>query len=1011
MPKLLYILTALFLSHIAYGQDNDRFVNYGVNEGLSQSSIDDIIQDKDGFLWAGTASGLCRFDGYRFNIYKPSSHDSFAIPSDRGFHFYNDRDGRLWIISFNGISVYNSLTDNFTNVLVYEPQHVITIENHFFGEDEQFIWAGFCNYGIVKIDKQTKRIYPVRMISDRSRPTVNAWYHGFIEKGKLWCIDNNEFNRQVAFTYDLQTKKIDSFHLPVADIINMNDTEMIGLAPKGIMLINKKDLSSQLISITTDGSEPNILNAYCRSGNEALLCSTTKGLFYLDTRLRKITKRIIVTDPENKRSFLYARCAYTDHSGNLWIGTRGDGLQKLAYPYKRFKWYHADSGSNNNVFSIYADNEQVYIGGLGHGFNIFSRQKGFIKNVVVNRNLPSIVNNAYTLTGFRKDKLLVIGNNSKSNKNNIPFTYTKSTGRIALLDAGVQKLFADNWGRGNLRHFLFKDSDSVFLTNIGEYLVSLTACSAERFCTAILNQFPGETLSFCFSDARGELWLATYSGAYHRQKNEWKKIALPKNIEIKTINQDPAGNIWLGTPNEIFVLDDKEKVAHHYTEENGLVNGHLYGILRDDDGNMWFSHNKGLSVYRWKEKKFDHYGKEDGLQSSEFNAGAYFKAADGELFFGGINGVTAFYPREVLRNPNTPRVQITGIKLFDDPLKSDTAYWNIRKLVLPYTDNTISFEYALPEFTNPAKNQYRYIMEGVDNSWINAGDKRFTRYPGLSPGHYLFKLQAANNDGVYGKEPTTIAITIVPPFWQSVWFITLSILLFIILSIGIGIFIQKLRQQKQVRAWELQQKLQQERERISRDLHDNVGTQLSLISKNIEGVISPLHPVPESERIHNLSMISQTSKEVIFTLRETIWALNKEEISIEELSDKLKAFTQKLFGINHACGLSYSEEIEDGDKLMLSPSEAIHLFRICQEAIANSLKYANASHMEISISLQKGKYRISISDDGIGFDPGKTEATVHYGLVNMRFRAEEINCLFTIDTIPGKGTRIIISKK
>jgi signal transduction histidine kinase len=588
--------------------------------------------------------------------------------------------------------------------------------------------------------------------------------------------------------------------------------------------------------------------------------------------------------------------------------------------------------------------------------------------------------------------------------------YSKRNSKTELLRGEVPKAFAQYWGRGNLRHFIYRDTDGSFLTNCGENLLRLVACNKNSFCAEIRNRFPGETLSNCFRDSYGMLWVSTYNGIFFQSGNAWKKIGLSKSVEVKSINEDLAGNIWLGTASEIFVLNREPSVIQHYTEENGLVNSHLYGILRDNDGNMWFSHNKGLSVYKWKEKSFQHLSKDDGLQSSEFNAGAYFKAADGELFFGGINGVSSFYPREILQNPHTPPVKITGIKLFDEPYKTDTAYWNIRKLILPYTENSISFEFAMPEYTNPAKNKYLIKMENVDENWIDAGDRRFARYAGLRPGHYVFKVKGANNDGVWGTEPTSIDITIVPPFWQTNWFIALAALLFILLSIGVGIGIQKIRQKKAIQALELQHKIQLERERISRDLHDNVGTQLSLMSKNIDGVINPRLDISDEEKIKNLSSISQTSKEVIFTLRETIWALNKEEISLEELSDKLKTFTQKLLELNKTCRLSFTEDIAT-DALILSPSEAIHLFRICQEAITNSLKYANASSMQITISTANGKYKICIADDGVGFDTGIHKPTAHYGLSNMKYRAGEINCDFSIDTMPGRGTTITISKK
>ena len=1010
MPKLFFTSLSILLCCAVIAQDNPRFTNYGVNEGLVQSSIDDIIQDKNGFLWVGTAGGLCRFDGYQFKVYKTSQQNRNAIASAKGFHFYNDQSGKLWIAHYNGISVYNALTDNFTNLLEYIPKNMITIFNHFFGEDDQFIWVGLCAYGIVKIDKKTQQVFTTPLTKTSLRPSINVAYHGFIEKNKLWIVDNNESNKPVFLKYDVQTEKTDTLPVAITNIININDSLALGINATSALLINKKTLVYTLIQVNENGTEHNVIDMRSISANEVILSSATKGIYYLDIHAKKVTRHIAVTDPENNTSSLNTNCSYRDKSGNLWVGTTSDGIQKLGYPFKKFRWYRSEIANGNNVTYIYADKEQLYVGTQVHGLTVYSRANGFIKNITLNSTMSSMVNTPFTIKPWGNDKLVIINHSSKSTNSNVPFTYTMSTDKIQLLNKEVQKAFTDNWGRGNLRQFFFMDDDGSYLTNIGESLVSLTTCGDNKLCPKIITHFPGETLASCFRDRDKNIWIGTYNAIYCETKTGWEKIALPKTTEIKTINQDPSGNIWIGTNDEIYVLNKQHEVTKHFTEENGLINAHLYGILRDDDGNMWFSHNKGLSVYRWKEKIFEHFGKEDGLQSPEFNAAAYFKAADGELFFGGIKGVTSFYPREILHNPYAPAVKITGIKLFDVPYKTDTAYWNIRKLELSHTENSISFEFALPEYTNSAKNRYSYIMKGVDDKWIDGGDRRFTRYAGLRPGNYTFQVKGFNNDGVLGNEITSIEIIIIPPYWQRTWFIVLCSLVFILLSIGIGILIQKQRQKKTIQALEVQHKIQMERERISRDLHDNVGTQLSMISKNIQGVIDPLKDISDAERVLNLSSISQTSKDVIFTLRETIWSLNKEEISLEELSDKLKAFTQKLLEFNNSCRLLYSEEIEDVG-VVLSPSESIHLFRICQEAITNSLKYANASTINITIRSKDNRYSISIADNGIGFEQSNTKASEKYGLENMKYRANEINCDFMFDTIPGHGTRITISKK
>jgi signal transduction histidine kinase/ligand-binding sensor domain-containing protein len=1009
MPKLFSTILTILLSLAVQAQDNYRFISYGEDSGLPQSSIYDIGQDKDGFIWIGTAGGLCRFDGYQMKVYKQSAQNPKAISSYKEFRFYTDSEKRMWIVSFNGISLYNSLTDDFTNVLVYAPKNVVIAENRFFGEDKDFIWVGLCNYGIVKVNKHTLKVLNTSLTRTTSRSSNNVGYHGFLENGKLWIIDNNESSFPVFSIYDVNANKADTIPLKITNIINLNDSQALGLTYNSALLINKQTFAYKTIAVAENGKDHNVVSMYKSSGSEVVLSSSTQGLYYIDFQKGKLTKHIFYTDPENKKNNLYARCVMNDRSGNTWIGTRGEGVFKLSHPYKKFAWYRSEFSGTNNVFGLYADNTDLYVGLMSSGMTKFSRNGNGSSNIVLNKNIRYALNNAYAISSLDKDNLLILVNSTVNNGYSLPCIYTKSTGKIELMNGDVQKTFSENWGRGNLRHFIFKDKEGNLLTGIGDYLVSISSCAGNRYCTRLLHRFTDETLTTGFTDRDGKIWVGSFTSVFKQEGDRWKRINLPKNKEVKSMSQDPDGNMWLGSNDDIVVINSEGKVINHFTEDNGLVNGHVYSILKDDDGNMWFSHNKGLSVYHWKEKTLEHLNKEDGLQSSEFNVGSSFKADDGEIFFGGINGVTGFYPSQIARNPNAPAVKITGIKIYDEPYKSDIAYWNIKKLTLPYTENSISFEYALPEYTNQSRNRYSFMMEGVDDKWIDGGDRRFTRYPALSPGHYTFRVRGINNDGVVSAETSSIEINIIPPFWQRSWFITVVTLVFILLSVGAGIMIQKLRQRKAIQALELQHKIQLERERISRDLHDNVGTQLSLISKNIEGVIDPLQNATDAERIRNLGNISQTSREVIFTLRETIWALNKEKISLEELSDKLKAFTQKLFEFNPASRLVFSEEIKED--VILSPTEAIHLFRICQEAITNSLKYAEASLMHITMRAENGKYHISIVDDGIGFKENTKEKELHYGLQNMQHRAGEIDCSFLIESKPGEGTTVTIDKK
>jgi signal transduction histidine kinase/ligand-binding sensor domain-containing protein len=999
--RLISLLTLLVFTCCsqAIAQWSDIFSSYGIDDGLPQSSIWSIAQDRNGFLWVGTSDGVCRFDGYNFTTYRNDPNDSNSIFGGLYFRFYKDSANTLWVISQNGISLYNDIQDRFTKIFSYNKEYGSTNYSCIFGEDAQYIWAGVADYGLVKIDKRTHKMISVKNVVFSGPPQIPSWQSGFICKGKIWISGSNA----TCYVYDIITGKIDTTHLPLLyKMVDYNDSEVFAATLKNVILINKRTLRHKIIPYNY-GDQPDgvATDIFIASGTEIVI-SSAYGLTYLDSRTFQMRRHIQSFTQGQKHSYTYVQCIYRDYSGNLWLGTNGGGLKKITAPYRHFKFYTSYSDGSNLVKAIYADRRNIYVGYFDNGLDIFRRDSGFIKNVSMH-TLHSPQNDLHAITALDSNNLIF----NLANQN---FIYDYSlTGNRSLSLSPISRQILPGFKTMENSFPFFLKTDNIIYTLFKDYVISFDASTPTNIKPAILYQFTGESLKCAFKDSRGTIWAGSDNGVFYVNKGEAVKVALPEAVMAKTINEDAQGNIWIGTIRGIFVLDSNKKIQKFYGENNGLPNQFIYGILRDDDGNMWFSHNKGLSVYKYATNTFRHYTKEDGLQSNEFNTGAFFKADNGELFFGGINGTNSFYPNEVGENSYAPAVTVTSIKLFDEPLKSDTTYWNIHTLTLPYTQNSLSFEFAELEFTNPKNNRYAYIMDGLDNTWINAGDKRFARYAALPPGRYTFKVKAANNDGKWQANPTTILINIIPPFWQRVWFRLLCITFFIVCIGSIIILIQRIRHRKQIRLRELQQKIQLERERISRDLHDNVGTQLSLISNNIEWVAHPLKVISEHEKAEKLQFANDSVRDIITTLRETIWALNKQQISLEEFSDKLKAFVQKQLSIYPQIELNYTEEI--GQVIILGPSEALDLFRICQEAITNALKYAKAAVIDLKIQSKDGKYKIAVSDNGEGFDLNKVNSSVQNGLENMRYRARDIGCLIEINTLIDKGTSIVILKK
>lgn len=216
--------------------------------------------------------------------------------------------------------------------------------------------------------------------------------------------------------------------------------------------------------------------------------------------------------------------------------------------------------------------------------------------------------------------------------------------------------------------------------------------------------------------------------------------------------------LWLGTwGGGLNKFDTAAEKFFHYTEKDGLPNDVIYGILEDDHGNLWLSTNKGISRFNIATETFKNYNTLDRLQSYEFNAGAYHKSKSGEMLFGGINGFNVFYPDEVKDNTYIPPIVITAFKKFDKIIKRDIAAAD--EIALSYKDKYLTFELVALDYTNPEKNQYAYMMEGFDETWIDAGTRRFVSYTNLDPGNYVFKVKGTNNDGAWNEDGVAVKIT------------------------------------------------------------------------------------------------------------------------------------------------------------------------------------------------------------------------------------------------------------
>ena len=580
--------------------------------------------------------------------------------------------------------------------------------------------------------------------------------------------------------------------------------------------------------------------------------------------------------------------------------------------------------------------------------------------------------------------------------------------------------------RGSEVRSLCQDSTGTIWVGTAKRLLNFDP-SSQRFQEVKIEELKsgdplGTWVESIASSRDGTLWLGTdMKGLVHIDPHG-KLLGhysheVPNTLchnTVKCIHIRDDGLLWIGTVEGLNRFDPMKDEWLQYHEKDGLPDGTIYGILPSGKKTLWLSTNRGLSRMDMTDPEhpvFRNYTPDDGLQSYEFNTNTYFKSRDGEMLFGGINGLNTFYPDSLADNPNIPPIVLTGFKKFDQPFSLGVAPEIMRSIVLGYNVAVFSFEYAALEYTNTHRNQYAYMLEGFEKQWIYCGDRREARYTNLSPGKYTFKVKGSNDDGVWNEAGIAVEVTIVPPFWRRLWFLTLAGFAVVGLFGGSVRYLSVRKLRREIEALERQRALDRERQmtrdRIARDLHDEVSSTLSSMSLFVESSKNRLKDVgkdagPVLDKLHNLARDAEDAME------QAVWSLSSHHDRLSDLVSRIRdVASEECYDNDIRCEVNVAPFAED---FLLREQVRKNSYLIFKESLANAVKHAQASSLLIVIRLQDEAFRLSIHDDGKGFVPDKSppKARGGNGLKNMSTRASEIDAVLTVESQPGKGTTVTL---
>ena len=775
-----------------------RFDHISIEQGLSQSSVHVIFQDSRGFLWFGTQDGLNRYDGYTFKTYKPDPDSPYSL-SDRWINsIVEDQEGYLWIATrLGGLNRYDPRSEQFTNFR-HDDLNPSSISNDHINvlylDKKGNLWLGTPS-GLDMFDRDrnisTHYSYNPSQPQGITGRTITAIYED--SRGRFWVgTSAGGLNH-----FDLQNKTFTPYqHDPENENSISNDyVTAIAERSSSTLWIGTKNGLNRFMpdvgrferylhsDIDKQSLADNLITALRVDSTGNLWVGTRSGL----DRLSSIETRFIHyrNDPTFSKSLSvdHIMSIYEDRGGVLWFGTSAGGVNKYDRQRDRFAYYRHDPGnpnsiSGNVIYSIYVDSEgYTWIGTEGEGLNRFTWHTSQVMHYLNDPNKRNSLsaNDVYSIYEDQ-DGMLWIGTSGgldRFDRKSLQFSHFKrDPANPASLSANwIYKVYVDSknnvWvGTAGGLDRLERDTGTFkhYTPRVGD---------ANSLSGIIINAF--------FEDHNGNLWIGTADSGLNRFDPETEKFTRYRfdprdkqtisNDSILSIHEDSNNRLWIGTGGGGLNLYNAETDSFtYYLEKNGLPNGVVYGILEDSKGELWLSTNFGISRFDPETKTFRNFDSGDGLQSNEFNSGAFAKGKYGELYFGGINGLTIFNPASIVDSPHVPQVTLTSLTQGDNPVTTDSSVETTQNVTLRWPQNSLEFEFAALSYNQPNKNQYAYMLEGFDSSWHLIGTKRDGRYTNLPGGKYNLLLKASNSDGVWNESPVRIAVTVIPPFWQTMWF-------------------------------------------------------------------------------------------------------------------------------------------------------------------------------------------------------------------------------------------------
>lgn len=984
MKKFIVSLLALFfLNSLTASAGNDfRFRHFTVENGLSSNTVRAILQDKRGYLWFGTDEGLNRYDGIGVKAYQYNTQNIHGLKCSYISALYEDENGLL-VGTGEGLYQYSYATDSFTffEAKTAKGERVESTVNDIKEDKDGNLWLATSGQGVFKYSSQTGKL------EQYDFSACAGFVPGILVDSENWIWAVTNQGKSFVYKLNKAENRFEPIHLKhevngynSCSIVIFEDSKRsLWLGTWGCGLQKLDRYSGQVTAYMHPSRKGGIMHIHSimEYAPHQLLVGSDDGLSLFNTQTGEHT--LYSYDEINPFS-LSNRFVYPilkDREGGVWIGTYYGGVNYLSPNIGQFECYSQSRFTNSvggNIISHFSEDARgnVWIASDDGGLSCLSAESNqFI------HHLPQEGRNS--LSYHNVHALCVDGDNLWIG------TYTGGV-NVLNLRTGAFKLYSS------------RQNDPTSLDGSSSYAI--------------------------YKDREQRIWIASMAGInlYNREKDDFTRVKEIGGLTID-IDQDKKGNLWFSTQGMgLFKYEPQKQVWKHYRHDNrpgALISDQINCVLIDRNEQMWVGTMDGLCKYNAAKDEFEPvpldlpshnicciieddgtlwmttakglvryipgescqvFTKSDGLQSDQFLPNAGMKTSSGKIYIGSVDGFNAFYPFQIRSNGQMPPVVITGLEIFNKEIQVGgellpRSLDNMDQLELTYKDNVFSLRYAALSYCTPEKNQYAYKLEGFDKDWNYVGSQNKATYTNLPAGTYVFKVKAANNDGMWNEEGASLKIIIYPPFYLTTGF---KILYFLLVCVALAYFIRFILKRSEKKHTAEINKLNENKER---EVHEakiqfftmiahEIRTPVSLIIGPLEKICRSSFILPDAVRDH-LNIIDRNSQRLLFLVNQLLdfQKVEREGIRIKctscNIYQLLKAVSERFEPTIIQYGARFKVNFPDTELMAVIDNEAIT--KVISNLLTNASKYTKDEvTLSCEVSPDSHTFVLQVTDNGVG---------------------------------------------